>query len=180
MTKIGFVSLGCSKNLVDTEVMLHALVSAGYEITPDETEADIVVVNTCGFIGDAKQESIDNILDIAWLKKNRSLRGIIATGCMVERYREAVLEEMPEVDAALGIAARDRIVEAVEAVLRGERFSAFGNVDEVGIFNSIGKNITYGERETAIVGHCDSGVTVRIRNSNGLGLWNEYYYFFKY
>ena len=130
MTKIGFVSLGCSKNLVDTEVMLHALVSAGYEITPDETEADIVVVNTCGFIGDAKQESIDNILDIAWLKKNRSLRGIIATGCMVERYREAVLEEMPEVDAALGIAARDRIVEAVEAVLRGERFSAFGNVDE--------------------------------------------------
>ena len=82
MAKIGFVSLGCSKNLVDTEVMLHALVSAGHEITPDETEADIVVINTCGFIGDAKQESIDNILDIAWLKKNRSLRGIIATGCM--------------------------------------------------------------------------------------------------
>ena len=130
MTKIGFVSLGCSKNLVDTEVMLHALVSAGYEVTPDETEADIVVVNTCGFIGDAKQESIDNILDIAWLKKNRSLRGIIATGCMVERYREQVLEQLPEVDAVLGIAARDRIVEAVEAVLRGERFAAFGNIDE--------------------------------------------------
>ena len=130
MAKIGFVSLGCSKNLVDTEVMLHALVSAGHEITPDETEADIVVVNTCGFIGDAKQESIDNILDIAWLKKNRSLRGIIATGCMVERYREQVLEQLPEVDAVLGIAARDRIVEAVEAVLRGERFSAFGDIDE--------------------------------------------------
>ena len=130
MVKIGFVSLGCSKNLVDTEVMLHALVSAGYEITPDETEADIVVVNTCGFIGDAKQESIDNILDIAWLKKNRSLRGIIATGCMVERYREAVLEQLPEVDAVLGIAARDRIAEAVEAVLRGERFAAFGDIDE--------------------------------------------------
>ena len=130
MAKIGFVSLGCSKNLVDTEVMLHALVSAGHEITPDETEADIVVINTCGFIGDAKQESIDNILDIAWLKKNRSLRGIIATGCMVERYREAVLDELPEVDAVLGIAARDRIVEAVEAVERGERFAAFGNIDE--------------------------------------------------
>ena len=130
MAKIGFVSLGCSKNLVDTEVMLHALVSAGHEITPDETEADIVVINTCGFIGDAKQESIDNILDIAWLKKNRSLRGIIATGCMVERYREEVLEELPEVDAVLGIAARDRIVEAVEAVERGERFAAFGNIDE--------------------------------------------------
>ena len=130
MAKIGFVSLGCSKNLVDTEVMLHALVSAGHEITPDETEADIVVINTCGFIGDAKQESIDNILDIAWLKKNRSLRGIIATGCMVERYREQVLDELPEVDAVLGIAARDRIVEAVEAVERGERFAAFGNIDE--------------------------------------------------
>lgn len=130
MAKIGFVSLGCSKNLVDTEVMLHALVSAGHEITPDETEADIVVINTCGFIGDAKQESIDNILDIAWLKKNRSLRGIIATGCMVERYREEVLEELPEVDAVLGIAARDRIVEAVEAVERGERFAAFGDIDE--------------------------------------------------
>ncbi len=124
MATIGFVSLGCSKNLVDTEVMLHALVSAGHEITPDETEADIVIVNTCGFIGDAKQESIDNILDIAWLKENRSLRGIIATGCMVERYREEVMREMPEVDAIVGIGSRDRIAEAVDAVLRGERFVA--------------------------------------------------------
>ena len=95
MEKIGFVSLGCSKNLVDTEVMLHALHRAGYEITPDETEADVIVINTCGFIESAKQESIDNILDIAWLKENRSLRGIVATGCLVERYREQVLEEMP-------------------------------------------------------------------------------------
>ncbi len=124
MTKIGFVSLGCSKNLVDTEVMLHKLMSAGYEITPEETEADIVVVNTCGFIGDAKQESIDNILDIAWLKENKSLRGIIATGCMVERYREEVLRELPEVDAIVGVGSLDRIVDAVRAVERGERFSA--------------------------------------------------------
>ncbi|MBQ2719151.1 MAG: 30S ribosomal protein S12 methylthiotransferase RimO [Clostridia bacterium] len=124
MTKIGFVSLGCSKNLVDTEVMLHKLLSAGYEITPEETEADVVIVNTCGFIGDAKQESIDNILDIAWLKKHRSLRAIIATGCMVERYREEVLRELPEVDAIVGVGSLDRIVEAVEAALRGERFVA--------------------------------------------------------
>ena len=121
MAKIGFVSLGCSKNLVDTEVMLHALVSAGHEITPDETEADIVVINTCGFIGDAKQESIDNILDIAWLKKNRSLRGIIATGCMVERYREEVLEQMPEVDAIVGVGSLNAIVDAVRSIERGER-----------------------------------------------------------
>ena len=124
MATIGFVSLGCSKNLVDTEVMLHTLVTAGHEITPDETEADVVIVNTCGFIGDAKQESIDNILDIAWLKENRELRGIIATGCMVERYREEVMREMPEVDAIVGIGSLSRIAEAVDAVLRGEKFVA--------------------------------------------------------
>ncbi len=124
MTKIGFVSLGCSKNLVDTEVMLHKLISAGYEITPEDTEADIVIVNTCGFIGDAKQESIDNILDIAWLKENKSLRGIIATGCMVQRYGEEVLRELPEVDAIVGVGSLDRIVDAVRAVERGERFLA--------------------------------------------------------
>ena len=127
MTKIGFVSLGCSKNLVDTEVMLHHLVEAGYEITPDETEADIVVINTCGFIGDAKEESIENILDIAWLKKNRSLRGIIATGCMVERYRDEIQRELPEVDAFLGVGSLSHIAEAVEAVLRGEPYAHFGD-----------------------------------------------------
>ena len=126
MEKIGFVSLGCSKNLVDTEVMLHALHRAGYEITPDETEADVIVINTCGFIESAKQESIDNILDLAWLKENRSLRGIVATGCLVERYREQVLAEMPEVDALVGVGSISRIGEAVASVLRGERgFCAF-------------------------------------------------------
>ena len=126
MKKIGFVSLGCSKNLVDTEVMLHNLHRAGYEITPDETEADIIVINTCGFIESAKQESIDSILDIAWLKENRSLKGIIATGCLVERYREQVLAELPEVDALVGVGSLSRIAEAVAAIERGERgFCAF-------------------------------------------------------
>ena len=126
MKKIGFVSLGCSKNLVDTEVMLHNLHRAGYEITPDETEADVIVINTCGFIESAKQESIDNILDIAWLKENRHLRGIVATGCLVERYREQVMEEMPEIDAMVGVGSLHRIAEAVDAVLRGEHgFCAF-------------------------------------------------------
>ncbi|MBQ8352046.1 MAG: 30S ribosomal protein S12 methylthiotransferase RimO [Clostridia bacterium] len=126
MKKIGFVSLGCSKNLVDTEVMLHNLHRAGYEITPDETEADIIVINTCGFIESAKQESIDSILDIAWLKEHRSLKGIIATGCLVERYREQVLAELPEVDALVGVGSLSRIAEAVAAIERGERgFCAF-------------------------------------------------------
>ena len=126
MNKIGFVSLGCSKNLVDTEVMLRHLHEAGYEITPDETEADVIVVNTCGFIESAKQESIDNILDLAWLKEHRNLKGIIATGCLVERYREQVLAEMPEVDALVGVGSLSRIAEAADAVLAGRRgFSAF-------------------------------------------------------
>ena len=126
MKKIGFVSLGCSKNLVDTEVMLHKLHAAGYEITAEETEADIIIINTCGFIESAKQESIDSILDIAWLKKHHSLRGIVATGCLVERYREQILQEMPEVDALVGVGSLSRIAEAVAAVERGERgFCAF-------------------------------------------------------
>lgn len=125
MKKIGFVSLGCSKNLVDTEVMLHVLHEAGYEITPDETTADVIVINTCGFIESAKQESIDNILDIAWLKKHRSLKGIIATGCLVERYREQVLTEMPEVDALVGVGSLFRIADAVRAIERGEKGVCF-------------------------------------------------------
>lgn len=114
--KVGFVSLGCPKNQLDTEVMLHEVAAAGYEITPDETEADVVIINTCGFIESAKKESIDNILDIAWLKKNRTLKAIIVTGCLAERYRESILEEMPEVDAVLGVGSIHNIVEAVEAV----------------------------------------------------------------
>ena len=115
--KVGFVSLGCSKNLCDTEVMLKHLVDAGYEITPEETEADVVIVNTCAFIESAKKESIDNILDIAWLKEHNGLKGLIVTGCLAERYREQVLSEMPEVDAVLGVGGIHQIVTAVDAVL---------------------------------------------------------------
>ena len=114
--KVGFVSLGCPKNQLDTEVMLHEVASAGYEITPEETEADVVIINTCGFIESAKRESIENILDIAWLKKNRSLKAIVVTGCLAERYRESILEELPEVDAVLGVGSIHNIVEAIEAV----------------------------------------------------------------
>ena len=124
--KIGFVSLGCPKNQLDTEVMLHHLLAAGYEITPDETEADIIVINTCAFIEAAKKEAIDNILDIAWFKENKSLKGIIVTGCMTERYREAVLEEFPEVDAVLGVGSIHKIVEAVKYVEeKGRGYASF-------------------------------------------------------
>ena len=116
--KVGFVSLGCSKNTCDTVVMLKHLVDEGYGITPDETEADVVIINTCAFIESAKKESIENIIDIAWLKKHRGLKGIIVTGCMAERYREEVAKEMPEVDAVLGTGSIHSIVDAVEAVLK--------------------------------------------------------------
>ena len=125
--KIGFVSLGCSKNLLDTEVMLARLASAGYSITPDETEADIVIINTCAFIESAKKESIDNILDIAWLKEHEHLKGIVVAGCLSERYRDSIFEEMPEVDAIIGVGSVDRIEEAVESVLENKKYSHFGD-----------------------------------------------------
>lgn len=125
MTKIGFISLGCSKNLVDSEVMLYNLRSAGFELTPDEEEAEIIVINTCGFIESAKGEAIANILDAAELKKTGKCRHIIATGCLVERYRNQVMEELPEVDALVGIGSLDDIAEACLAVMRGEKYTSF-------------------------------------------------------
>lgn len=129
--KVGFVSLGCPKNQLDTEVMLHHLLDAGYEITPEETEADVVIINTCAFIESAKRESIDNILDIAWLKENRSLKAIIVTGCLAERYREQLLAEMPEVDAVLGVGSIHSIADAVSSVLGGESYSRFDDKELV-------------------------------------------------
>ncbi|CUQ82942.1 30S ribosomal protein S12 methylthiotransferase RimO [[Ruminococcus] torques] len=118
--KILFISLGCDKNLVDTEVMLGMLASRGYEMTNDEQEADIIVINTCCFIHDAKEESIQNILEIAEYKKNGSAKALIVTGCMAERYRQEILDEIPEVDEVLGTTAYDRILDAVDAALAGQ------------------------------------------------------------
>ncbi|MBR6915087.1 MAG: 30S ribosomal protein S12 methylthiotransferase RimO [Clostridia bacterium] len=119
--KVAFVSLGCAKNLCDTEVMLGKLVAAGYEIVPEAEAADAVVVNTCAFIEEAKRESIDTILDLAWLKEHHNLKALIVTGCMAERFREELLTEMPEIDAVVGVGSLDRIVEAVGSALGGKR-----------------------------------------------------------
>lgn len=118
--KILFISLGCDKNLVDTEVMLGMLASRGYEMTNDEQEADIIVINTCCFIHDAKEESIQNILEMAEYKKSGSAKALIVTGCMAERYRQEILDEIPEVDEILGTTAYDRILDAVDAALAGQ------------------------------------------------------------
>ena len=129
--KIGFVSLGCPKNQLDTEIMLHHVMEAGYEITAEETEADIVIINTCAFIESAKKEAIDNIIDIGWLKENRSLRGIIVTGCLSERYRDSIFEELPEVDAVLGVGSIHNIVDAIKSIEKGEKYSSYEPKDTV-------------------------------------------------
>ena len=118
--KLLFISLGCDKNLTDTEVMLGLLASRGYEMTDDECEADIIVINTCCFIHDAKEESIQNILEMAEYKKEGSLKALIVTGCLAQRYRQEILDEIPEVDAVLGTTAYDQILDAVDAALKGQ------------------------------------------------------------
>ena len=123
--KVGLISLGCPKNQVDAELMLAKLADAGYTITNTAEGADIVIVNTCGFIEDAKKEAIENILDMVSLKNEGLLSHIIITGCLAERYAEEVAKEFPEADAVLGIGANGDIVAACEQVLAGERKTAF-------------------------------------------------------
>ena len=119
--KILFVSLGCDKNLVDSEVMLGQLSQEGFTFTDDETEAEVIVVNTCCFINDAKEESINTILEMAELKKQGTLKALVVTGCLAQRYQEEIQEEIPEVDCILGTTAIDGIVEAVKEALAGEK-----------------------------------------------------------
>ena len=117
--KILFISLGCDKNLVDSEVMLGMLAEKGYTLTDDETQADVIVINTCCFIHDAKEESIETILEMAQYKE-QNLKALIVAGCLSERYKDEILKEIPEIDAVLGTTSYDSIVEAVEAALAGK------------------------------------------------------------
>jgi len=118
MTKVGFVSLGCPKNLVDSEVMMGILTRDGYELTPRADEAEVLVVNTCSFIEAAQKESVDAILEMAEYKKFGAAKKLIVAGCLVERYREQILEQVPEVDAVVGTGEVERILEAVHGDLR--------------------------------------------------------------
>lgn len=123
--KVGMVSLGCPKNQMDAELMLARLRDAGYEITAESGLADVVVVNTCGFIEDAKKEAIDNILEFAQLKKEGQIRGIVVTGCLAQRYQDELARELPECDGVLGLGANADIVEAVDTVLSGGKAVSF-------------------------------------------------------
>lgn len=124
-----FVSLGCDKNLVDSEEMLGLVRERGYIITNDETEADIIVVNTCCFINDAKEESVNTILEMAELKKDGSLKALVVTGCLAQRYKEEILNEIDEVDAVVGTASYEKIGTIIDNVLEGKKIKEFKEVD---------------------------------------------------
>ena len=128
--KIGLVSLGCPKNLVDSELMLGMLKSEGYEIVSEAEDADIIIINTCGFIESAKQESINTILEMAMLK-DRKCEMLIVTGCMAERYREEILEEIPEVDVVLGTGSYHEIVSVIKEAYSGKRVSRYGDLRDI-------------------------------------------------
>lgn len=127
--KVGMVSLGCPKNQMDAELMLARLEEAGYEITAESGLADVVIVNTCGFIEDAKKESIENILEFAQLKKEGRIKKILVTGCLAQRYQQELVQELPECDGVLGLGANADIVEAVEQVTQDVAFYRFPSRD---------------------------------------------------
>lgn len=122
---VGMVSLGCEKNRVDGEMMLYRLQQAGYRLVADAAMADVAIVNTCGFIDDAKQESIEEILELGKLKAEGKIKALVVTGCMAQRYQEEVAKELPEADAVLGIGANGDIVSLLDRVLAGERVQAY-------------------------------------------------------
>lgn len=129
--KVGMVSLGCSKNQVDSEIMLALLKKGGYELCADSGLCDVVIINTCGFIEDAKRESIENILEFCTLKEEGRIRAVVVTGCLAERYRQEVAAEIPEADVILGIGKNSTIVSAVERSLAGERVVEFGQKSDL-------------------------------------------------
>ena len=124
--KVGIISLGCAKNLVDTEVMLGIMQKSGLTITPNPAEAEVLIVNTCAFITSAKEESITTILNLADYKENGKCRALIVAGCLGQRYRQELLDEMPEIDAIIGTTAWNRIVEVIEETLKGNRVIFIG------------------------------------------------------
>ena len=125
--KVGMVSLGCSKNQVDAEILLALMVNNGYELCADPEQCDVVIINTCGFIEDAKKESIETIFEFAQLKAQGKVKVLVVTGCLAERYREELAMEIPEADVVLGIGKNTEIAKAVKEALDGQRVTAFGD-----------------------------------------------------
>ena len=129
--KILFISLGCDKNLVDSEVMLGILADHGFEMTDTEDDADIIIINTCCFINDAKEESINTILEMAEYKKTGPCKALIVTGCLAQRYKQEIVDEIPEVDAVIGTSKYDEIFDAVDQALKGSHFLDVDDLDRL-------------------------------------------------
>lgn len=158
--KILFVSLGCDKNLVDSEVMLGLLRDRHHDITNDEAKAEVIVVNTCSFIHDAREESIQTILEMAELKKSGQCRLLIVTGCLAEKYKDEILEELPEVDAVVGTTAYDRICDVIDRSLEGERVQSFESIDRLPLVNTRRVLTTGGYSSYLKIGEgCDKNCT---------------------
>jgi len=146
MYKISMVSLGCPKNQVDAEMMLYSLKQAGYQIGVPEADADAIIINTCGFIEDAKSEAIENILEAAQYKTDGNCKAVIVTGCLAERYRDDVTTEIPEADVCVGIGSNDNIAEIVKNAIEGKAQNSYGAKEDL---NLNGKRILGGWPFTA-------------------------------
>lgn len=129
MRRVLFISLGCDKNLVDSEEMLGLLAAHGYQITDDETSAEVIVINTCCFIGDAKEESIQTILEMAEYRKAGSCKVLLVTGCLAQRYQEEIAVEIPQVDAVLGTTALEELLQALDEALKGNHYEKYEDID---------------------------------------------------
>ena len=168
--KILFVSLGCDKNLVDSEIMLGLLSEKGYTFTDDEDLADIVVVNTCCFIGDAKEESIQNILAMAKRKESGQLKALIVSGCLAQRYKEEIQKEIPEVDAILGTTAIDEIVNTVEKVLEKKPENHIEDINKMPVYDkkrivTTGGHFAYLKIAEGCNKHCTYCIIPKVRGS---------------
>ncbi len=165
--RAGLISLGCAKNQVNAEQMLYLLQEAGYEILPDVAGADVVIINTCGFIDSAKSEAIDNILAMGQLKEEGIIGKILVTGCLSQRYQEEILQEMPEVDGILGTGSYGEVVEVVEKLLADEKVSRFGDihapVDEVGRILTTPEYYAYLKIAEGCDNHCSYCVIPSLR-----------------
>lgn len=168
--KLIFISLGCDKNLVDTEMMLGMLRDEGYTFTDDESEAEIAIVNTCCFIGDAKEESINTLLELAELKKEGNLKVLIAAGCLAQRYRQEISKEIPEVDALVGTMAIDEIAQAVKEALAGKKCGHYRDIDAEPVYGkkrivTTGGHYAYLKIAEGCDKHCTYCVIPKVRGS---------------
>ncbi len=168
--KILFISLGCDKNLVDSEMMLGMLYEKGYTFTDNEEEADIVVVNTCCFINDAKEESINTLLSMARLKESGQIKALIAAGCLAQRYQEEIQKEIPEVDAIIGTTAIDAIVNAVESVLEGAAINHYEDINAKPVTNqkriiTTGGHFAYLKIAEGCDKHCTYCIIPKVRGN---------------